>query len=821
MKERFQWDVRPVAASGNQVIGAHYRFTVLTPQLIRMEFSRDGVFEDRASQSVFYRDFPLCTYTVQRASGVLTLETGQLTLQYREEEPFSADSLQLTLKTEPGSRWCFGQPFETLGGTAKTLDEFDGRCPLGDGVCSRNGFSVIDDTNTLALEEDGWIGVRAEGNTDHYFFGYGLDYRGAVKALYQLTGAPPLLPAYALGNWWSRYYVYTQQEYLELMDRFRREDIPFSVSVIDMDWHITKLPEGQQEEKLEADSWYQGGWTGYSWNKELFPDHKDFLRQLHARNLKTALNLHPAMGTRCHEDMYEEMAKANGIDPATKQRVPLDLLSRKHMETYFDILHHPYERDGVDFWWMDWQQGTNYWWIHAPNAPGTYQDPRERMDPLWMLNHLHIMDISRRGKRPMFFSRYSGPGSHRYPVGFSGDVVISWDSLRFQPEFTATASNVGYSWWSHDIGGHMWGIHDDALYIRWLQFGVFSPINRLHSTLGRFIYKEPWKYPREIAGIAGTWLRLRHKLLPYLYTMNERNHRELLPLVQPMYYSHPRCHEAYCVPNQFWFGSDLMVSPITQPNDPAARLGETEVWLPDGDWFDWFSGLHYQGLGGRRMKVFRTLEQMPVFARAGAITPLACREKGDNRLVNPEKLEVLVFPGADGSFVLYEDAGEGEEYQKGAFSTTAMELRWGETAEFVIHPVRGDRSLIPGHRVWRIGFRGFHRDACVPGGQWEAETNTWWVTAEADTDEKIAVHISGEQLVHDNSDVFDRCEEILRFSQIPHEDKSMIMKMLLTESNQKPERLRTHAARVSGTSSPVARALVELLTLTDMPKPRN
>ena len=811
MKERFQWEVRPLALAENQVKGAHYRFTVLDACLLRLEYSESGLFEDRASQVVFYRDQPACRFACRREDGWLVVETEALLLRYRENAPFAADTLQISLKIEPASAWAFGEEFETLGGTTSTLDNIDGRCALGDGVCSRNGFAVIDDSQSLLLEDDGWIGIRREGCCDHYFFGYGLNYKEAVRALYRLTGAPPLLPAYALGNWWSRYYAYTQQEYLELMDRFRREDIPFTVGVVDMDWHVTDVPEALRIPFTRTRS----GWTGYSWNKELFPDYKLFLKELHRRNLKTALNLHPAAGTCPHEDMYEQMAKANGIDPATKERVPLDLLSKAHMETYFDILHHPYERDGVDFWWMDWQQGKDYWWIHEANAPGTYQDPRERMDPLWMLNHLHILDISRNGKRPMFFSRYAGPGSHRYPVGFSGDTVISWASLRFQPEFTATASNVGYSWWSHDIGGHTMGIHDHQLYIRWVQLGVLSPINRLHSTKQRFMNKEPWHYPREVAAIAGDWLRLRHRLFPYLYAMNYRNHQGLEPLVQPMYYSHPKCHEAYKVPNQFWFGSELMVAPITEPNDPATLLGSTDVWLPKGTWFDCFTGLRYEGLGGRRMTVYRPLEQAPVFAKAGAIVPMARYEKGENELRNSAQMEVLVFPGADNSFTLLEDAGDGSDYTRGAVATTCLELKWGESAQFTIHPAQGDRSLIPGRRSWRIGLRGFHRDAVVEGAVWDREHNTHWLTVEGDTDQPISIAITGQKLIHDNADVIDRCEEILRTCQIAHDRKEYLWSKLFDDAYKKTPTLRTRLMQLYGTRLSAGNALAELLTLTE------
>lgn len=420
---RFIFETRPLALTQNMVSGSKYRFTILTPSLIRMEYSKQGVFEDRASQSVFFRDFPENKFSTECSDGLLKIETENLIVTYKENEEFSADTLSVKLKIEPASIWHFGEDFEDLGGTARTLDEANGEIPLGKGVCSRNGFSIMDDSDTMLLNEIGWVEVRVPETVDCYFWGYGFNYLDAVKDLYRLTGVPPMLPAYALGNWWSRYHDYTQDEYQELIERFEKEDIPFSVSVVDMDWHITEIPE---ECKNGEGKRFENGWTGYSWNKELFPDYKAFLKFLKDHNLKTSLNLHPAQGVGCHEDMYEEMALACGIDPATKERVRLDILSPEFMEKYFDILHHPYEEDGVDFWWMDWQQGTSYWWIHEENKDGNMQDEREILDPLWMLNHLHIADIKRNGKRPMFFSRYSGPGSHRYPVGFSGDTLVTW-----------------------------------------------------------------------------------------------------------------------------------------------------------------------------------------------------------------------------------------------------------------------------------------------------------------------------------------------------------------------------------------------------------
>ena len=312
----------------------------------------------------------------------------------------------------------------------------------------------------------------------------------------------------------------------------------------------------------------------------------------------------------------------------------------------------------------------------------------EKMDPLWLLNHLHILDISRNGKRPMFFSRYAGLGSHRYPVGFSGDTFITWESLDFQPYFTVNATNAGYCWWSHDIGGHMYGYRDDELTVRWMQFGVFSPINRLHSTASPFYGKEPWNLRPEARQIAGDWLRLRHALFPYLYTMNHRTHTQLLPLIQPMYYLYPEKDDAYAGRNQYLFGSELIVCPITRKNDPVSLMGEAEVWFPEGMWIDFFNGLIYRGDSMRR--VHRSLAQMPVFAKAGAIIPMETG-KTDNSLGRRGEMTLLIFPGADNTFTLTEDMGDGSVEP---CVRTHCTLKWGDTPRLTVE-AEGDFCILP------------------------------------------------------------------------------------------------------------------------------
>ena len=275
------------------------------------------------------------------------------------------------------------------------------------------------------------------------------------------------------------------------------------------------------------------------------------------------------------------MAEALGRDASTDEPIAFDITDRAFLDAYLEVLHHPLEEQGVDFWWLDWQQGT-YSRIQG-------------IDPLWMLNHFHYLDSGRDGHRPLTFSRYAGPGSHRYPIGFSGDTHISWASLDFQPEFTATASNIGYGWWSHDVGGHIHGIRDDELATRWVQLGLFSPILRLHSSSNPFLVKEPWLYPREARAAMGDALRFRHRLVPYLHTMNHRAAADGVPLVRPMYHLAPEEERAYAVPNQFAFGSELLVAPITTPRDPVTLRGAVRAWLPPGTWIDIFTSTVYEG----------------------------------------------------------------------------------------------------------------------------------------------------------------------------------------------------------------------------------
>ena len=319
MQEIYRVNTRPAALSANMVTGEKYRITMLTEGLVRLEYCEDGLFEDRATQMVFYRDFPETKYRLIRNEDGIEIHTSRLHLVYNEKE-FSGHGLRIQLKGNISayhSIWHYGEEIHDLKGTARTLDEADGAVELGSGVVSWFGFSVLDDSRSQVLLPDGWIEPRKKGVQDLYFFGYGHDYKEALKDFYRLCGTTPMLPRFALGNWWSRYYRYSEKSYLELMNRFAGENLPFTVAVIDMDWHL-----------VDIDPKYGSGWTGYTWNRELFPDPKRFLDELHSRGMKTTLNVHPADGVQAHEEMYEEIAREMGISQVQVSRLESKIIKR-------------------------------------------------------------------------------------------------------------------------------------------------------------------------------------------------------------------------------------------------------------------------------------------------------------------------------------------------------------------------------------------------------------------------------------------------------------------------------------------------------------
>ena len=689
-RQTFAWNSDSKTSEDYVIIKNNVRFSILSDRLLRVEIDNNGIFTDEPTQTVINRNFSRPKIRTLEDGDVVIIMTTKTIYRY---DTAARKMIGISLKNGKNlTDYSKGN----LKGTYRTLDQTTGAISLGDGIMSTDGVAVIDDTHSLILNPDGTIGERRKTEKDEYYFCYNHDYRAALRDFFALCGQVPLVPRFCLGNWWSRYKAYAQQEYIDLMKKFLDREIPITVATIDMDWHWVDVKNrfgkcGSKKSIIpgKGDNLFQGdGWTGYSWNTDLFPDYKGFLSWLHEKNFKVTMNLHPAQGVRFFEDMYEEAAEFMGIDPATKKRVEFDITNPRFIDAYFNILHKPYERDGVDFWWIDWQQGKN--------------SKIKNLDPLWALNHYHtLVDNNSDSKRPLILSRFAEIGSHRYPLGFSGDTKICWECLDFQPYFTNTATNIGYTWWSHDIGGHMMGSKDDELYARWVQYGLYSPIMRLHSTSNEFMGKEPWKHEYSAEQAAVKALRERHALIPYLYSMNYRTHKDALALCEPMYYAYPEEENAYKVKNQYFFGSELMVAPITSKINPKTNLASVDVWLPEGRWTDIYTGAIYQG--GKKIRMFRGIESIPVLAKEGAIIPLSANDR-DNDWTNPKDMVIRIFRG-NNTFSLYEDDGETNAYQKGDFAITKYSVsEENSKVNFTISPAEGNCSTLPKKRNYTLVF---------------------------------------------------------------------------------------------------------------------
>ena len=734
----------------------HARFTVLTDRMIRMEYAADGVFEDLLTLTVSNRSLEPVPFRQTVKGNTLTLKTKSLTLVYTETgRPFSRSNLAVTLKLNGREvTWFPGKvDKQNLKGTAKTLDEVNGGMqrrwiPRGDkdpakpvldtradgeivwqgeleplklcdGLISRSGWAVVDDSTSPVLDPAlcDWQPFPRERHPgerrDLYFLGYGHDYKAAVRDGAKVFGEQPLPPRYVLGYWYSRYWAYTDKELKQLVEDFDRMDLPLDVLVIDMDWH-----------KL--------GWTGYSWDPDFFPNPKALLSWLRKRGIKITLNLHPADGVFDFEDAFPDMLKEMGLtrdelpdlekqfhrlyallglDPANAKRIPLNINDPNYMRAYFKCLHHPLEKMGVDFWWMDWQQGR-----------GGSQLPN--LDTLPWINELHWQDQVRNPavKRPINFSRFGGIGAGRMPVGFSGDTIVTWESLAFQPYFTATAANVLYGYWSHDIGGHMGGELTPELYTRWIQFGLFSPILRTHTSKSIDCERRVFHFPDPDRSVMMQALRRRYELVPYLYGEMRKCSETGLSVVRPMYYDYPEAKEAYSSPNQYMFGDDMLVAPVIEPMDPATETASVKVWLPEGEWIDTARGLTVQG--GRWLKARYTLEEVPVFVRPGTVIP----EQSFTPRLKPGSYPDLVFrifPGKEGSCDVYEDDGESMDWKTDGCAVIRFSHHASrKTRVLRLEKAMGDFKSFKSKRSVTVKLEGMAPPKGVEGAKWSYDGDT-------------------------------------------------------------------------------------------------
>lgn len=644
------------------IMGKKYRFTVLTDSLIRLEYSPNGVFEDRPTQRVIFRNFDRPLYVGTETDLLVQIQTKYFILDYVKNRNFDSgrltpgSNLKVQLK-ETNHEWYYGHPeARNLGGTNFSLDKLIKELRLNPGLYSSDGFAIIDDSNSYVLNENDEYVPRENPEIDLYLFMYKRDFGKCLQDYYKLTGYPSLIPRYALGNWWYKDTQYTTKDIIDLVNHFTKLNIPLNNILLGSKWH-------NNVDKFDFD-------TSVIEPNELV----NFLR---SRNIKLGLTIDPTSTITSDSKRVAELASYVGnannfcFLPLTTQKANI----------YLSLFVRSLMAIGVDFFYID------------------YNNIKDR-ENLWLFNHYHYVGTSfMLKKRGMVMSRNTMMATHRYPILYSGNTRVSWDTLANLPFYNSSASNMGISYWAHAIGGFEKGIEDSELYVRYIEFGTFSPIFILASADGKYYKREPWKWNDVRLAMVTRYMQLRVKLIPYLYNECYNYHKNGLPIIQPLYYKYPKIVDEPQYKNQYFFGSQILVAPITARKNYVMNRAILKVFIPDGVWYDFLTGKKYPG-PNYYMSFYRDAEY-PVFCKAGAIIPLSL----DNGTDAPLNMEVQIFPGASNIYRLFEDDGITDGYKNGRYLITEFDYQYQNNGNtLVVKSIEGSGFGLM-NRNYRFRFR--------------------------------------------------------------------------------------------------------------------
>ena len=656
--------------------GVNFRITILTDRLIRFEYSLKGNFYDGATEIVHNRNFQSPKIKVEQDNKYLVITSKYFMLQYAKEKPFKgpafAPDSNLKVKlVNTDKTWYPTHPeARNFKGSAFSIEDFGDKTVLQNGLYSTDGFACLDDSKSMLIDEKGMLVPNKEHRVDFYLFAYRRDFGLCLKDYFTLTGPSPLIPRYAFGIWWNRDQIYNFEDTQKLIKAFQKNQIPLSVLLLSEFWH--------NKDKNNYNLYK----TGYTFNKELFKDPSEFIKYMHTNHIQVGLNLDGTEGINDMDDGYLKMCKE--LNNPTNANIPFKVLDHNFIISYFNNLIEPLYELGVDFFWLDSKEEI------VTRA----------------LNYYHFNDYKKfSNKRGMILSRNGGKAAHLYPIHYSGETKVGWDTLKYLPYFDSSASNIGLSYWSHDVGGFKSGIEDSELYLRYVQFACFSPIFRFSSKRGAYYKREPWRWDMKTYRIVKDYCNLRHQLIPYLYTEGYKYNHTFLPIVQPLYYYYPELIDEPDYKNEYYFGTELLIAPITKPKDVVMNRATEKIFLPKGIWYDFKTGKKF--IGNKRYISFFKDEDYPVFVKAGGIIPLAILEENDlNNTNSPQKMEIDIFPGRSNIYRLYEDDGVSSNYEEGEYIITAIDFNYASDNYILsIQPVEGKTGIVPDSRDYLIKFR--------------------------------------------------------------------------------------------------------------------
>jgi alpha-D-xyloside xylohydrolase len=561
-------------------------------------------------------------------------------------------------------------------------------------LMSTRGYGILVDSYSLMKFRDdafgSYLGTDVDDEMDYYFL-YGPEPDEIVRGIRFITGKAPMLPKWAYGYVQSKERYESQHELIETVREYRLRQLPMDCIVLD--WK---------------------SWTGELWGQktldpERFPDPRKMMEELHRLNVRLMVSIWPIMNP--NSDNHKEMADQGFM---LGNQATYDAFREQARELYWKQANEGLFSNGVDAWWCDCTEPFEADWKGAVRP-----EPEDRMiinteesklylDPEWinaysLLHSRGIYEGQRRTtdrKRVVNLTRSAYGGQHRYgTITWSGDISATWDTLRKQIPDGLNFCATGSPYWTTDIGAffvqnkpELWfwdgdydaGVDDlgyRVLYVRWFQYGAFLPMFRSHGT---DTPREIWRFgePGEpFYDALAAFLRLRYRLLPYIYSLAYRIYRDDYTLTRALPFDFRHDSRTYDIQDQFMFGPALLVNPVTRPmyydvgSTPLEGILKTrEVYLPEGcKWFDFWSQRVYDG--GQTVEAEAPLERIPLYVRSGSILPM-----GDDIQYADEQTQadlfIRIYGGQSGSFDYYEDEGDNYGYEDGRFAVTSMS--WDE-----------------------------------------------------------------------------------------------------------------------------------------------
>lgn len=603
----FVKDSNNLICNSKQVIrGKTFRFTILSPRMLRIEYNKDGIFEDRATSLVVNRNFSTCKFNAMADDYNITVSTEYFTLKYVKEKPIQGNNIRVTVNGTDREWYPGNKEIKNVGSIGYSLDDMDNDLKLGKGLYSLDGFVAIDDSKNFVIDNEMFL-PRNEDTVDLYLIVYRSDLGLCLQDYFNLTGFPSMIPRYTLGCWWYKNDQYNMYGIDDVIKKFKDEDIPISVFLLGNYWHNSI--------------------DNFDYDNRLF-DKNSLLEYYKNKKQVFGLTVNPELPINIDTRTYNEVSKYyNGLNSF----IPLD---NNKISAYLNGVTNYLLSTGIKIFNID------------------YYNPFDKYG-LFLLNHYHYV-IANMSEKGVILSRNPGVAPHRYPIIYSGKTRVSWNTLKNLVTYNNSLANMGVSWQAHAIGGYYGGMEQDELFLRYIQFGVFSPIFILAGEYGKYYKREPWKWNQVKLSVIREYMCLRNRLVPYIYNEGYMYQKYGIPLVQPLYYKYPKIYDEPNYVSEYFFGSKIMISPIIKEKNTAMNRVVQKIFIPNGVWYDYMSGKKFTG--NKYYVNFYKDEDYPIFVKEGTIIPMSL----DDDTNIPKNMELQIFPAENGLFSnyeLYEDDG--------------------------------------------------------------------------------------------------------------------------------------------------------------------